>query len=217
VSPRGPRVRLGWLGPALIAVGVAVAALGIWYIRHARPVPGDEIDRVELPTGVHIIVRAEQAGDHAFVEIWDGDDMRWTQFIPHYAGTAQRTGLAWAGNVMSVRVERDGREEVWALGLPDGTKGGSLFLAPEREPIERQLDGSDTAPLTLHDDHRSYELVGGAGWHQVIAIDLATGKALWKHELTGARVDGFTLTGDTLEIAQGASHVRLHAVDGQPG
>jgi hypothetical protein len=34
------RSRLGWLGPAIVLVGAAVAAAGVWYIVHARPSAG---------------------------------------------------------------------------------------------------------------------------------------------------------------------------------
>lgn len=219
MPPVTPRRRLGWLGPAIIAVGVAVGGLGVWYIKHARPAPGETVDTVALDGGLRIVIRAEAGGEHSFVEVWAGDELRWTQFIPHYAGRAGRSAIAWSANTMSVRVERDGREEVWALGLPDGTKGGSLFLAPEHEPIPPQLafekPEEATVPLTLRDGIRSYELVSGPGWHQIIAIDLPTGKALWKIELGPEVVTKVAIIGGQIDLYQGSEWRRINPFNGR--
>lgn len=219
-GPKVPRRRLGWLGPAILAVGVAGAAAGIWYIRAAKPVPGAVIDTIPIDGGAKIVVRAEDGGEHSFVELWDGSgELRWSQFIPHYAGRAGRPAVSWGQNVMSVRVERDNRQELWALGLPDGSKGGALFLAPEHEPIPPQLllekPEEATLPLSFHDGVRSYELVGGPGWHQIIAIDLRTGKALWKIELGKELVTRVAIVGGQIDLYQGEEWRRINPFNGR--
>lgn len=184
------RRRLGWLGPTVFGVGVAVAALGIWYFVTARPKAGDVIDTFDLGGGRSLVVRAEQGGSRSFVELRAGDDVKWQALIPHYAGSRGRPALAWCDSVVSVRVERDGRAEVFGLSLENSAKVGAFRLATEHEPITTQ-PGS---PITLTDHIRSYEIVGGSDWHQAIAVDLRTGKGLWKVDLgpppiTGGGVD----------------------------
>ena len=61
-------------------------------------------------------------------------------------------------------------------------------------------------PLTLHDGAHSYELVEGPGWHQVIAIDLPTGKARWKLELGKEPITHVAIANGALEITQGREY-----------
>lgn len=220
-GPKEPRRRLGWLGPALLAVGLAAGGTGIWYIRAAKPHPGAVIDTIPIGGGAKIVVSAEEGGDHSFIGVYDGDQLRWQQLIPHYAGRAGRPAVSWsdAGHVLSVRVERDGRQELWALGLPDGEKGGALFLAPEHEPLMSQLDletpEDKSLPLSFHDGVRSYELVEGPGWHQIVGIDLPTGKALWKIELGRETVTRVELNGGQIDLYQGEELRRINPFNGR--
>jgi len=79
-----------------------------------------------------------------------------------------------------VRVDRDGgRAEVFAFTRANAAKLGALRLAQTKEPIHIHREG----PITLTDHVRSYELVGGPGWHELIAIDLGSGEGAWKAEL----------------------------------
>ena len=64
-------------------VGLAVGGVGIWYIRTAKPIAGDTIDTIAIDGDRKIVVRAEAGGDHSFVELWAGDELRWSQFILH--------------------------------------------------------------------------------------------------------------------------------------
>jgi hypothetical protein len=213
--------RLGWLGPSVVGVGLVIGGVGAWYIAHAAPVAGDVVDTIAIdgdstsrraPQGgpKQVVVRAEAGGDRAFLELHVGDELRWQALIPHYAGSVGRPGIAWGHDVVTVRVERGGEQEVWALGMADSVKVASLRLATEHEPIAPQRG----EPLTLTDHERSYEIVAGVGWHQVVAIDLATGQGVWKRELGAERIEAAKLDGGVLELSAGRV-VRLDAATGR--
>lgn len=192
--------RLGFLGPLIVLVGAAVAGLGIWYFMHARPVPGPVIATFAIDGTQALVVRAEQGGDRAFIELRAANDVvTWQALVPHYAGTADRPALAWSQDAVSIRVEREGRAEVFAISMHDSAKLGGFRLAPEHEPIRTQ----PTGPITLTDHVRSYEVVGGPDWHQMVAIDLQSGKALWKVDLGTAAIQRGSVAGATLTIVQG--------------
>jgi hypothetical protein len=177
--------KIGWIGIAIVTFGAAVAGVGAWYVVHARPHVGDVIDTFSLDDGRTLLVRAEQGGDRAFLELRKGEEVVWQALIPHYAGAHGRSGIAWCPTVVTARVERDGRAEVFALSLKDSAKVGSFRIAVEHEPIQTQ----PTGPITLTDHERSYEIVGGRDWHELVAVDLTSGKGLWKAELGPAPVD----------------------------
>jgi hypothetical protein len=175
---RAPRW-LGYLGPAIVIVGAAVAAIAIWYMQHARPRAGAVVDTFAIDPQHTIVVRAEEGGDRSFLELREGDTVKWQALIPHYAGRPGRPGVAWSDLAVTVRVERDSRAEVFSFLRSNASKLGGLRLAPEHEPITTQAQG----PITLTDYARSYEIVGGRDWNQIIAIDLHTGKGAWKVDL----------------------------------
>ena len=110
-----------------------------------------------------------------------------------------------------IRVERHGRAEVFAFALNNAAKVGSLRLAPEQEPIATQPEG----PLTLTDHERSYELVGGPTWHQLIAIDLRTGDGIWKRDLGAAPISAGRVDGGFLYLEQAGSMRRLDRATGR--
>ena len=177
-----------------------VAAIGVMYWIHARPKAGNTIAVYGAPEageGASLVVRAEQGGERNFVELHrtspsSGDYVAWQALVPHYAGDAQRPALAWSHDALTIRVERGGRAEVFALSLRDGSRLGGFRLAVEHEPVHTQ----PTGPITLTDHVRAYEVVGGADWHQLIAVDLGTGKGVWKVELGPEPVtDGATKAG----------------------
>ena len=205
---RARRTRLGWLGPAIVLVGAAVASVGVWYFVHARPVVGDVVDEISIDKQSRFILRNEAGGDRTFVELWSGDTLRWQALVPPYVGSPQRRAIAWSPIAVTLRVDRGGRAEVFALAMQDAAKLGGFRLAPEHEPNHVEPDG----PITLTDHVRSYEFVGGAGWHQVVAVDLATGKARWKVELGAEPVGRATLMGATLFVYQG-DHRRALSVE----
>lgn len=199
--------RLGLLGPGIVIAGLALGGVGVWYMVHAKPTAGDVIDTIPVDANTSFVVRAESGGERSFLELRDGDDVRWQALIPHYAGSPGRPGIAWGHDIVTVRVERDNRQEVWVLSMRDMAKLADLRLAPEHEPIPPQVG----EPLTLTDHIRSYELVTGDGWHQLVAIDLS-GKALWKVELGPQEITKFELHGGQITLDQRGDYHRLFNV-----
>lgn len=172
-------MRMRWLGPTILALGLAVGGAGVWYMVHARPHAGAVIDTFEVGPKAQLVIRAEEGGDRSFLELDRNGSTVWQALIPHYAGEKGRPAIAWNDTAVTVRVERSGKAEVFALGMADAVKLGGFRLAPEREPITTQKKG----PITVTDHIRSYELVGGDKWHELVAVELRTGKALWKADL----------------------------------
>ncbi len=191
--------KLGWLGPAIVIVGVAVAAVAIWYIVHARPSAGAVIDTIPIDDGDAIVVREESGGDRSFIELHHGDDVKWQALVPHYIGEKGRPAVAWSPIAVTVRVDRDGRAEVFALSRHDAEKLGGFQLAPEHEPIHVEPAG----PITLTDHVRSYEIVGGADWHRLTSVDLRTGLGLWKVELGKVPVTNAGIDSGHVWVEQG--------------
>ena len=151
--------RLGWLGPAIVVVGAAVAAVGIWFMMGAKPQPGAVIDELSIDGGAKLVIRHEEGGQRSFVELHQGGEMRWRALVPPYAGRSGMPAVAWNDGVISVRVIRDGKAEIFALARRDASKVGGLHLAPDKVTL-RDAPG----PVTVHDGKRSYELVAGDGW-----------------------------------------------------
>jgi len=204
------RSRLGWLGPALVAVGAAVAAVGVWYIVHARPAAGAVIDTIAIDSRRALVVRAEAGGERAFVELRDGDAVAWQALVPHYAGHPGTPGIAWSPTAVSVRVVRDGHAELFALAMHDASKLGGMRLAPEHGPI---VD-DPASPITLTDHVRSYEVVSGPDWHQLVAIDLRSGRALWARELGEVPVRAGSVTHDRVWLDQGTGRTAFDVLTG---
>jgi hypothetical protein len=171
--------RLGWLGPIIVLVGAIVAVFASWYVLTARPKAGEVIDRIAIDNG-EIVIRAEQGGKRSFIELHEKGALKWQALIPPYAGAPGRPAVAWGERAITVRVDREsGRAEVFAFSRLNASRLGALRLAQNHEPIRIHAEG----PITLTDHVRSYELVGGAGWHELIAIDLKTGEGVWRAEL----------------------------------
>jgi hypothetical protein len=210
---RTPRRRLGWLGPAIVAVGAAVAALGVWYVVTVRPSAGAVIDTIRVDDRHTLVVRAEATSDRAFVELRDGEVVQWQALVPRYAGRPGMPGIAWSPTTVSVRVIRDGHAELFALTMQNASKLGGMRLAPDHGPVELQTTG----PITLTDHVRSYEVVAGPDWHQVVAIDLKSGKALWARELGAAPVRAGGVKADLVWLDQGGPPRLFHALTGTDG
>lgn len=205
-----PRPRLGWIGPAIVGVGAAVAAVGVWYMVHARPVAGEVIDTIAIEGRRALVVRGEVGGDRAFVELRDGEALIWQALVPRYGGRPGAPGIAWSPTAVSVRVVRDGHAELFALAMGDAHKLGGMRLAPAHGPIAADPSG----PVTLTDHVRSYEVVSGSDWHQLVAIDLASGHALWAQELGPAPVRAGGVTDGQVWIDQGAGPHAFAALTG---
>jgi hypothetical protein len=204
------RHNLGWLGPAIALTGAAVAALGVWYMIHARPVAGPVIDTMAIDDRRALVVRSETHSDRAFVELRDGDAVLWQALVPRYGGRPGAPGIAWSPTAVSVRVIRDGRAELFALTMHDASKLGGMQLAPQHGPIDPDAVG----PVTLTDHTRSYEIVSGPDWHQLVAIDLASGRALWARELGPAAVRAGGVADGAVWIDQGVGRHAYTAVTG---
>lgn len=192
--------KLGWLGPVIVCAGVAVAALGSWYVLHARPAPGDVVDTIPIDADHRIIVRAEQHGARSFVELWEGDELRWQALVPTYGGHPGRPGVAVGKTAVSIRVTRDGRAEIFAIARDTAEKLGGMGLGHGHGTIDPEASG----PVTLTDHLRSYELVAGRDWHQLVGIELTSGKPLWSVELGPAAVTDAGVAGAQIWVAQGA-------------
>jgi hypothetical protein len=203
--------RLGWLGPAIVIAGAAIAGVGVWYMVSAKPVAGAVIDTIPVDRDRSLVVRAEVGGDHDFIELHDHDIVRWQAFIPKYAGRPGAPGIAWSPIAVSIRVVRDGRAEIFAVAMSDASKLGGMGLAPDHGPIIVQTSG----PVTLTDHIRTYEIVAGPDWHQLVAIELATGKALWKAELGPAEVTDGGVTDVAVWIAQAGQRRRFEIHSGR--
>ena len=179
-------IRLGWLGPLIVLVGTAVAGVGLWIMMKNKPTAGALIDEIRIDPQATIRVRAEDGGARSFVELHANGDLKWQALVPHYAGRPGVPGIAWSEKVVSVRVIRDGRAEVFALSMHDASKLGGIHLAPDKGPILPDAPG----PLTLSDHVRSYELVAGDGWNRLVTVSLDLGKILWKRELAPGPIEG---------------------------
>ena len=180
------RIRLGWLGPLIVLVGTAVAGVGLWIMLKNKPTAGAQIDEIRIDPQAVIRVRAEETGARSFVELHADGKLKWQALVPLYAGRAGIPGIAWSEKVVSVRVIRDGRAEVFALAMHDASKLGGIHLAPDKGPVVRDAPG----PLTVTDHVRSYELVSGDGWNRVVAIGLDLGKIVWKRDLDPGPIEG---------------------------
>lgn len=204
------RVRLGWLGPAIVGLGALVAAAGIWFMMTQRPEAGAEIHRIPVNATDVLVVRGEVDGTRNFVELRRDGRTVWQAIVPTYAGRPDAPGIAWNEVAVSVRVMRGKRAEIFGVAMRDGSKLGGFKLAPGLgEPI-LQTSG----PVTLTDHVRSYELVEGAGWHHFVAFDLSTGKALWSHDLGAADVAAGRIDGSTVVLVQGGVERRFDAATG---
>lgn len=203
--------RLGLLGPAIVLVGIAVAALATWFMIVSKPEAGAVVDTIAIDKTRAFVVRAEAGdGERNFVELRDGDRLVWRAIVPTYAGRPGAPGIAWNDLAVSVRVIRSGRAEIFAIAATNGSKLGGFKLSPGKGPVTKQTSG----PVTLTDHVRSYEIVSGAGWNQLVAIDLGTGEASWKQDLDAAVIEAGGIDGEFVWIRQAGRTRRFRRVDG---
>ncbi len=205
------RRRLGWLGPAIVLVGIAVAAVGVYLMVHNKPKPGAVIDTLVIDANSRLVIRAEDGGDRSFVELHVGDELRWQALVPPYAGRPGTPGVAWSEVAVSVRVVRDHKAEVFALSMRDAEKLGGLHLGLDHGPIKENAPG----PITLTDHIRSYEVVAGDGWNQLTALDLKTGLKLWVAEVGPAPITGAVVAGPMVVVEQGDQKRYFHIYTGK--
>jgi outer membrane protein assembly factor BamB len=195
------RRRLGLLGPAIVIAGIAIAAVGVWYMVVSKPRVGEVIDTFVVDANTQIVVRAERGGPRSFVEFIVGGELRWQAMIPPYAGRPGQPGIAWSDVAVAMRVVRGNKAEVFALSRANGSKLGGIHLGLDHAA---KLANPQTGPITIDDHKRSYEIVAGDGWNQLVAIDLRLGTALWKQELGPTPVTAGRVEGGVLVIEQAA-------------
>ena len=174
--------RLGWLGPAIVILGLIVGGLGVWFMASSKPTPGVVIDEIAIPgdsSGGKVVIRAETGGERSFVELHEGGKLVWRALVPTYAGRTGQPAIAVNAKAVSVRVVRDGKAEIFAVARRDASKLGGIHLASGKGPIDLDAKG----PFTVHDQARSYEIVTGKDWVQLIGVDLTIGKILWSSDL----------------------------------
>lgn len=213
--------RLGFLGPSLVLLGAAVAAVGAWWMVHARANAGAYIDVVALDEHTALAVRSERSTARAFVELHrlvQGEaQVQWQALVPRYAGRPGAPGLAASKQAISVRVVRDGRAELFGLSMRNAAKLGGLHLARERP---RHPSGNTLpAAVTLFDGAASFELVGSEAspaWAAVAAIELDSGRERWHRELGAEPVEAMWLSGETLWLRQAGQVRGLAVADGAP-
>jgi hypothetical protein len=204
------RRRLGWIGIALVVLGAAVAAVATWYVLHARPHPGAVIDTIAIAGNAQLVVRAEDGGERSFLELHADGQLKWRALIPRYAGAPGRRAVAWSDHVVTVRVARHGRAEVFAFARRDAAKIGLLRLAQAREPIP-----PPTGPITVTDHARAYELVSGPGWAELHAVDLGNGKGVWKADLGELPIQDAGVADGAVWIRQGGRERRFDPMTGK--
>ena len=97
--------------------------------------------------------------------------------------------------------EHDARERTWAV----------LRAAhADREPIATHATG----PITLTDHVRAYEIIGGTGWHQLIAVDIVKGGGVWKADLGPEPVTAGGVEPGRVWIQQGSTRRTFDAATG---
>ena len=199
-----------YLGIIVVASGAAIAALMIWFMIHVRPEPGAVLDRIAVAPNTEVVIRAEKGSDRNFIELHENGKLKWQALIPHYAGSPGRPAVAYGPSAVTVRVARDGHAEVFAFSTQSAEKIGGYRIAAEHEPITTHPDG----PITLTDHVRAYEIAGGPTWHQIAAIDLATGKGQWKRELGAEPITDGGVDATGVWLVQGGKRRLLDAVTG---
>ncbi|MEZ4365068.1 MAG: hypothetical protein R2939_02130 [Kofleriaceae bacterium] len=207
------RARLGWLGPIVVVVGLVVGGVGVWWMARSRPTPGPFVDLIAVGDRGAIAVRAEGGGTRNFVELIElGVGARWQALVPPYAGTPQAPGLTVTQRLVNARVVRDGRDEVFTVALVDAVKVGGARLT-EAWP---QAPGGHTVPTVVSVDgvFHTYEVVGDATRHAVIALSRTDGLAAWRHEGTGAIVDAFEVGAKLALVNPDGAVVLLDAATG---
>ena len=192
------RRRLGWIGIAIVVLGALVAVGGLLVFIAGRPKVGPVIDTIAIDDQRSLLVRAEDGGERNFIELVESGESKWRALVPPYAGRPGAPGIAWGRGAVTVRVIRDGRAEIFALAMTNASKLGGFKLAPGKSTAIKQTTG----PVTLTDHERAYEVVAGDGWHELVAIDLATGEALWRQDLGPRRIDAAKIEDGTIWIEQ---------------
>ena len=200
-----------WLAPSLLALGIAVGAVGVWFMLHARPHAGAYYEVFAIDDRLAVALRHEDGSERSFVELVErGRGVRWQALIPPYAGRTDAPGIAASPTAITVRVHRNGKDELWALSTEDADKLGQVGLIPG----DPRAGAKPPGVITVSDVKQSFELVGDDA-HQtaVTAIELADGRAQWRVDLGAIDVKDAWLDARALWIQPTAGEVRGLARD----
>lgn len=208
-----PRASGKWLAPVLLAVGVAVAIAGAWVMKTSRAKAGAYFEVLATDGPYAVALRRQDGVDRAFVELIEiGKGVRWQALIPPYAGTPTAPGLAASPTAVTVRVARNGHDELWALSTEDSEKLGQLHLEPGPAATGVRAPGV----VTVADAVDSYEFSGATDRAtSVVAIELARGAPLWRVVLPPRTVRGAWIDAQTLWIETDQGTLGLDRASGK--
>jgi hypothetical protein len=203
------RVRLGWLGPTLAAIGITAGTIGIYVMATSRPQPAAFLDVVAVGERGALVVRAEAgAGHRNFIELYEqGAGMRWRALVPPYAGSPTAPGVQVTTRLVNVRVARGDRPELFSLALADSVKVGGLALADEWPPAP----GAYSLPsgLVLDSGTRSFQLLGDAERGAVFEVSRTDGTTHWRHLTQGGLVRAWTIGEEQLAVETTGGQVEV--------
>jgi hypothetical protein len=211
--PPRRKPRLGWLGPALLAVGVAAGLLGVYVMKTSRPEPGPVYDVIAIDAEFAILIRGEDdGGKRHFVQLVHRTrGIEWTAMVPHYAGGTGMPAVAWADNAISVRVERGGAEELWSFSTLDATKLGQLSLAPYALGKALVVADGRSEVITETDGARAFQVIDGTEGTRVVAFDVKRGAHLWTRDFARLPIKALRAHDDALKVT--TSDGAIHWVD----
>ncbi len=207
------RVRSGTVVVGVVlAISLTLGSLGAWWVVHARPRPGEFIDVLATADGAAVVVRRERSSDRSFVEVYDGERLRWRGMIPHYAGRPGAIAVAASPRSITVRVVRGGHPYLFAFDAATGAKIDSFDLVPGAPPDPDAYTLGSLA--TVSDGHRGAELLAAPGGGiEVIGVDLDQRRLAWKRSLPGRPLDAW-IAGDLLVLQQVDGKRALALADG---
>lgn len=213
VAPRPRRVSGRVLTAAVMTLGIAVGALGVWWMSRSRPSAGDYVDVLALGGDAAVVVRHERGGTRSFVDLIDGGAARWSALVPRYADPPAGVGLSASAEAVTVRVVRGGLPEVFALSARDAAKLGGIHLAAERAPHPTGYTVPRVTTVMAGTD--SVEVIGDdPAWAELIAI--RSGKPAWRQALGAGRVERVAIEGDRVLVWRDGAALRLDRSTGAP-
>ncbi|MBP8807264.1 MAG: hypothetical protein KBG48_30555 [Kofleriaceae bacterium] len=204
-------------GRLVVAIALALAfglgGLGSWWLVRSRPTPGAFVDAIATPDGGAVLLRRER-GDRYFLEVHGPDRLRWRALVPRYAGAVGTPAIAATTSVVTVRIVRDGRPQLFAFDTARGSKLASFELLEDAV--------SDRAGYTAAG--RSTTFAGGwsaevlarpDGTARLIAVELDAQRLAWKVEVA-AWPDAVWLADGQLVARTGATLAAWTLADGAP-
>jgi hypothetical protein len=201
------------LTAAVMTLGIAVGALGVWWMSRSRPSAGDYVDVLALGGDAAVAVRHERGGTRSFVDLIDGGAVRWSALVPRYADPPAGVGLAASTEAVTVRVVRGGLPEVFALSARDAAKLGGIHLAPERAPHPTGYTPPQVTTVMVGRD--SFEVIGDdPAWAELIAI--RGGRPAWRRPLGAGRIEAVAVDGDGVVVTRAGSRLRFDRATGEP-